>query len=521
MSPLRETLADSLTGGQLTEARAQLADMGKKYSDIRAETRKLSHEIENLKNGEGLREDYAGRSWNSRIALDSKWEILSGYAQHRVIQKSDVDLYHDLMSYSYQYCPLIKAAVDIKTRYTFGMAYSIEGKTDAAKEAIAAITEDLRNCHAIFGAQATLENDRELQKGGNAYFAIWIDEDPVQIRVWTSYEIGDVIFDPEDGDTPLYYIRTFTKNGEQVTRAYPSIYNNSPTQNMPRNIANTYTVDDSIVVYQMCEGRQAKQKWALSPYTAALPWNRAYEQFLLDFAAIVQIIRKYSTLFTTKESASQVAAIQTQFANEQRGPGETSVGNGIVATEGNDFKVIDAGSGKIVGPADSRYFLLQVCACTFVPENMLTGNLQTGNRASAQEMTANFLPVIEERQTMWTETFTEIFAFILQNNDFEVSFPPIRTEDAQTYLQTLIQAITLGSPGKWAGVMKPIDVIKAIYEGLDIPKPGEEDLNKLVAELEILIKTDPGANAALDSLTQATNLMNQAIKDSGKQAVKT
>jgi len=516
MPPLRETIADSISGGQLTEARAAVQKIGEQFSTIYSEARRLTREIEDLKTGGTLAEGYADQSWNGRLARDAHWQQLSGYAQHRVIQKGDVDLYHDLMSYAYQFCPLIKAAVDIKTGYTFGLSFNIESEVAANNTLIQDITNDLRNRHALFGAQAIAEADRELQKGGNIYLAMWIKQKIVQIRLWTSYEITDILFGPEDADIPLYYVRSWTDAKGLQTAAYPSIFNTAPAGIIQYN-GNTYTVDKTVVVYQMSEGRAVKQKWALSPYTSALHWNRAYEQFLLDFAAIVQIIRKYTTMFTTTGGNAQVTALQTAFANEQRGPHKEEVGNGLVATEGNDFKVIDAGSNKIVGPQDSRYLLLQVCTSTRVPENMLTGNLQTGNRASAQEMTANFLPIIEERQTMWTETFTEVFGFILGNPDFSVSFPPIRAQDSLTYLQTLVQAATLGQPGKLAGTMRPEDIIRAVYEALDVPVPDNATVEEMVQGIRDSIATDPAATAALDNLTQATNRMNSTVAEMMKK----
>jgi hypothetical protein len=517
MPPLNEQIADRITNGSLTEARTQVQALGEKYTELYSETRKLSRQVETLKEGGTLAEGYADHSWNDRLALDRKWQLLSGQAQHRIIEYSDVVSYYDLMSFSYHYCPLIKAAVDIKTRYTFGLSFSIESEIDANKTAIDEIMGDPRNRNAIFGAQALAMSDREIQKAGNIYLAMWIDESPVQVRVWTAYDITDVILDPNDGDTPLYYVRSWAPpGGGKKTVAYPSIFNPSPEINLPREFSG-YIVDPSIVVYQMSEGRAAKQKWALSPYTSALPWNRAYEQFLLDFAAIVQIIRKYSTMFTTNGGEAQVTALSTQFNHEQHGHHQQQVGDGIIATEGNDYKVIDAGSGKIVGPGDSRYFLLQVCASTGVPENMITGNLQTGNRASAQEMTANFLPIIEERQTMWNETFDEIFAFILNNRDFTVSFPPIRAQDALTYLQTLTQAATLGQAGKFAGTIRPEDFIRAAYEAMDIKVPDDMTIDEMVQAIMDAIATNPADTAALDNLTQATNEMNAAIAEMMKE----
>lgn len=514
MPPITETIADTITGGQLTEARnaaketgGQLVTVTGQYLEVLAETRRLSRDVETLKEGGVLAEGYADSSWQSRITTDRRWQLISGYEQHRIIQKSDVDLYHDLMAYAYMFSPLIKAAIDIKTRYTFGLSYSIESEVEGNQATINKVMDDPRNRNALFGAQAIAEADRELQKGGNIYIAIWWREDPVQIRVWSAYEISNVLTDPQDVDTPLFYVRSWTDaNGNQHTKAYPSLFNDGSAETL-------YEVDDSILVYQMSEGRGLKQKWAVSPYTSALPWNRAYEGFLLDFAAIVQTIRKYSTMFTTKGGEAQVSALQTQFAHETHGHHAQQVGDGLISTEGNDFKVIDAGSGKIVGPQDSRYFLLQVCASTGVPENLLTGNPQTGNRASAQELTTNFLPIIEERQTMWEETFTMIFGMILEDSRFDVSFPPIRSQDALSYLQTLTQAATLGQAGKFAGTIRPEDFIKAAYEAMDLKVPNDATIDEMVQGILDAIATDPAQTDALDNLTQATNQMNAVVRE--------
>jgi hypothetical protein len=510
--PPTEQIAERITGGQLSAARSALQEIGQKYTDLYSETRKLSREVEHLKDGGGmLAEGYADASWNNRLDLDRNWLVISGYQNHRVIQKTDENLYHDLLNYAYQYSPLLKAAIDIKTRYTFGLSYSVESEDEGTKELIAAIMDDPRNNAAMFGARAVSESDRELQRAGSLYFAIWPGAYPVpQVRVWTAYDIVDVLTDPNDSDTALFFVREWTDNSLVSHRAvYPSVFN--PVDSNTVTISGVdVTVDNSIRVYQMCEGRGIRQKWTISPLAAALPWNRAYEKFLLDFAVVVEMLRKYSTMFTTKGGDAQVTALQGQFAHDQSGHHANQLGNMLVGTEGNDLKVIDAGSGKIVGPADSRFYLLQICAVTGVPENLLTGNPQTGNRASAQELTTNFLPIIEERQTLWDDAFTAIFRAILgPDADFDVSFPPLRTQDALTYLQTLTQAATLGQAGKLAGTIRPEDFIRAAYEAMDLKVPDDATVDEMVADLIDRMNSDPGMAGALDNLTRATNNLMQ------------
>lgn len=507
MPNVREQIADRITGGQLSETRNALVTTQGQYKEVLAETRKLSRDIDNLKEGGMIAEGYNDGHWNSRLALDQQWSLISGASQHRVIQKSEVDLYHDLLNFDYHFAPLVKAAIDIKTLYTFGLSFSITSEAD--QDTIDEIMNDPKNSLAFFGQKAIIEADHDLQKSGNVFIAVYHKLNPVQIRAWSSYEIGDIINDPDDCDIPLYYIRSYTDAaGNYQTRAYPSIYNDDYAGIIKINGA-VAEVDNTVLVYHMSEGKGLKQKFALSPYTSALRWNRAYEGFLMDFAAIVKMIRKYTTMFTTTGGDAQVSALATQFNHEQHGHHAQQVGDSIISTEGNDFKVIDAGSSKIVGLSDSRAYLMQFCTAVKIPENMLTGNPQTGNRASSQELTSNFLPVIEERQTRWEEAFKTIFAKILGNTDSEISFPPLRSQDALTYLQGLMgAAVTQG--GTLTGVVRPVDLIRAVYESLDLKLPPETDVDQMVADMTDKMGQDPAMATALDNLAAAATRMQGA-----------
>ena len=130
-----------------------------------------------------LAEDYASCSWNDRLNRDRNWLLLSGYSQLRLIQKTDVDLYHDLLNYHYIFSPLVRGAIDLKTRYTFGLSFSIQSEITQNENRIKEIMNDPRNKVAFFDSQALFEADHELQKGGNIYVAVWRNTKPVQIRV--------------------------------------------------------------------------------------------------------------------------------------------------------------------------------------------------------------------------------------------------------------------------------------------------------------------------------------------------
>ena len=58
---------------QLAEARTALQEVSQKYTDLYSETRKMSRELETLKDGGAMfLEGYADASWNNRLELDRK-----------------------------------------------------------------------------------------------------------------------------------------------------------------------------------------------------------------------------------------------------------------------------------------------------------------------------------------------------------------------------------------------------------------------------------------------------------------
>ena len=70
MPPLRERIADTLTGGQLSGARHAAETTQQQYREVLAETRRLSRDLETLKEGGTLAEDYASGDWSNRLRRD-------------------------------------------------------------------------------------------------------------------------------------------------------------------------------------------------------------------------------------------------------------------------------------------------------------------------------------------------------------------------------------------------------------------------------------------------------------------
>jgi hypothetical protein len=511
-----ERIADAVSGGQLSQARKQSEMMQRTTEVLRQEVRGLTRKFERLSDGDGmLREDYAALDWITRLQQDREWALVSGAVRHRIIQKMEVEWYADLANYMWTYSPLIRRVIDVKTQFTFIKMFTVISKTKTLQNIIDAIMEDPLNRNAVFSKQAITEIDAELQKTGNIFVAVYTKSIPAmaQIRVFTAYEITDILYDPEDMNRPCFYLRTWIDNaGNEHQKLYPSAYNERPMINLT-GLYQGVEIDRKVVVYHMSAKKAIKQKWALTELTPVLRWAKAHEGFLEDFGSIVKSIRKYSTMFTTEGGQAQVSGLASQLQGnpEHLGmpPQSDPAGSTVISEVGNDFKVVDAGSGKIVGAEDGRYFLLMICAGTGTPETVLMGDPSTGNLATAKELSGPFMDLILDRQTAWEETFRMIFTQILgKGATFEVSFPPIRSTDATEYIDTLISAFTLNGQ-KPSGSMLTRDFIRGIYESLEIDLPTDEELDKMVSDMEQMTQ-DASAKPSLTTGDAFNKLANAA-----------
>jgi len=466
---------------------------------------------------ERMEEGYAGLDWANRIDRDYLWIRTSGAnaPQFRYMTKETIDIYADIANFMYVYNPLIKRIVDVKTQFTFARGFTVTSDIPEVEE----IQKDPLNKQAFFSHQAIGEIDGSLQRDGNVFIAIW--KDKKQVRAWSAYEIMDIVLDSEDASRPIFYLRSWLDDKNKMHKmAYPSVFAQKgdfpSSKTKLQYLGMSYEVDKDIVVYHMAAKKGIKQKFALSELVATCRWAKPHEKFLEDFAAIVSALRKYTHTMTTVGGSGKVNALKAQLQGDTNYMGtplqSQPAGSMIVSTEGNDLKVVDAGSNKIVGPGDSRYFLNMICASAGVPETLLTGDPSTGNLATAKELTGPFLTLTEERQTMWTDALEIIFKTILESDDFEVSFPPIRSQDALEYIQTLIAAATLGAPGMLAGTVDAKDFIGAAYEALDIPLDDEKKdaLGDGMGSAEPA--TPPGTDQALNQLAQAAQGLMEAAK---------
>lgn len=493
---------------------ATVKQLTKTVEDMSAAINNLTMQIED---GSATVEENYSATWSNRIDRDFQWVSVHSGAINRVknITKDIVDAYADQSAFLYTYNPLIKRVVEVKSQFTFARDFTITSKS--GKNAAESIYLDPLNQQGFFSHQAITEIDSELQQSGNVFIALW--KDSKQVRAWSSYEIADIILDKEDACRPIMYLREWVDEDDQIhRRAYPSIYVQSRDVSLRQGYVSwqgkDYEIDQDISILHVSTNKGIKQKFALSELVAACPWAMAHQKYIEDWGAIVAALRKYTHIVQTNGSSKKAGAIASQLSGNTNYMGtpfqSNPAGSTLVMQEGTDMKVVSAGKGMAVGPEDSRYFLLMVCAATSVPETYLTMDPSTGNLATAKEIGPVFIQMIETRQTLWKNAFNIILKFFTENDDYEVSFPPIRA-NIDAYVDN-VNKFAWGKDNKWTGAVTCRDYVIATYEALEWKLPPEDELDLIVADFEMRMQNSGEGESELSSLTQATKDLEAAVR---------
>lgn len=472
-------------GKALAEANSKINTLQGALTETVMEARALTRKVEMM---EEKQEESASGLYGLRLQRDIGWTQLTGNALNK-IQKSHLDSYAQTAEFFYLFNPLIKRAVDVRTLFTFSRGYDLsvdEASIKIKEKYIDPVIEDPYNEGAFTSQQAIEENDRILQETGNLFIAVFAGTTP-GIRTIRMEEITDIIRDENDSGRVLFYKRQFVTGTKSKVVYYPDI-NNADR----KTGANLIGVDWNVHILHVYTNKIRGLGFGMTDLAAACRWADAQGKFLEDWGAVVRAIRKYSSVVQTSGGQSTVNAITAQFAGSTANMNtplqSNPAGSSLVMGQGNDLKVVDAGSGKIVGPKDSRLFTLQVCAATGVPETILTGDPSTGNLATAKELTGPFLTMIESRQELWASVIKRLVQFILRSAGqkgvmVKVSFPPLSDYDVNDRIQALVSAATMDSK-MWANTMSPADFVRAIYETLDI-EISEDELSAIVDDAEM------------------------------------
>jgi hypothetical protein len=421
--------------------------------------------------------------------------------------------------------PLIKRGVLVKALYVWAQGVSVKYKDPALNKILQDFWDDPKNRVELTGHQAQLMKEIDMEVESNLFFTFFVrpTDGRVRVRTLPFDEVMEIISDPEDAKTAWYYARSWTERGfdktgiRRITRSrkacYPDWQYNPQTK--PAKVGGI-EVKWEAPIFHVKTGGMSGWKFGVSEIYAAIDWARAYKEFLEDVASLMRAYSRFAWKRITKGGKKAIAAEKAKLASTLATggtSGETNpppvTGSMAFLAEGTDLQPMQV-RGASISPEDGRRLLLMVAAAVGLPETYF-GDVSVGTFATAKTMDRPTELAMKERQTFWTDTFRQIFDFILlqamksteskikslgrvemviDNGEIEekivwngdvstmldIDFPPILEKDIQAAVQAVVTALTLN--GQQLTLLDEPTATRLILKAL-----AEDDVDEIMAEL--------------------------------------
>ncbi|HLF28212.1 MAG TPA: hypothetical protein VJG32_17925 [Anaerolineae bacterium] len=380
----------------------------------------------------------------------------------------------DALEASYYYWkrdPLMHRAVQLIKDYTFGRGVTWKAKEPRVSAVLSRFWKD-KNNRIIAKAVGQWELAERIQLAGEVFPIFFVNTftGHVKVRVVPPEEITDIITDPEDKDTTLYYQRTWVK---QAFRWETKTWSGGRTRRdfIPDwdNRAGEYSTGarrQGTLVYMHHIKINSHGSRGDPLYYNALPWIKAYKGFMEDRATLTLAAATYAFKQRIKGSKAAVARLRQQWLDISTRYGETGSTTGKERREGAQTIIenenvsleqfnFDTRSGNAY--TDGRMLRQQVAAGTGITEQNLTGDPSVANLASATQMEGPMLKMFESWQQLWKDEYSDIFEFVIDmaveygdlppdvDRTVEVNFPPIVIKDLPTIINAVAQLISAQS----------------------------------------------------------------------------
>ncbi|PRZ15155.1 hypothetical protein [Nesterenkonia sandarakina] len=366
---------------------------------------KLETLQENMAQLELSREDAGWQLLTSQGKQDMTREGIIRHAeQHRVMAIAN---------------PLVRRGLHLSAAYCFGQGVGTVAKGDAVNALVQDFLDDPVVRDVFAGAQANSRNQIALGTDGNLFFALPTDRltGAVTIRDIPMDEIAEIITAPGDKATVQYYLRVWAErdpaSGKYFNRkaAYPALRYSPVTKHkrIRLSASETAPVQWDVPVYHVAVNQLKGQQWGTADVFSAIPWARAYSDFLNDWAKLVKSLSKIAWMQTSKGKPGHSRQARAEAARMGDMPaGSTAVMSGETTLQAvpKTGATIDSESGRPLATMIAAGFGLPVTT-------LLSDPGQTGARATAETLNLPTRLVMEARQEVWRETRRQILEYVI------------------------------------------------------------------------------------------------------------
>lgn len=330
--------------------------------------------------------------------------------------------------------PLIKRAVELRIAYIWGQGVSITAKAngdEASEQDVNAVVQgfldDAGTKRVLSSAAAHETCERTLSTDGQMFFALYTDPlyGRVQPRSVPLAEVEDIICNPDDRSEPWYYKRT-----SWGTEILPVGLGAAASREVRRTVyhpAATYqpkskprTIDGNLVrwdapIMHLAVNRLDGWKFGIGDAYAAIPWARAYKDFLEDWLRLAKALSRFAWRAQAKgRNKDQVRAKLSQAPAAQPLTGAPQyAGATYIAPEGQGLEAIPK-AGATIDSDSGRPAAAMVASGMGLPVTMLLGDPGvTGARATAETLDTPTERTMEGRQNVWADFLRSLIDYVI------------------------------------------------------------------------------------------------------------
>lgn len=305
--------------------------------------------------------------------------------------------------------PLIKRGLALRAGYVWGKGVEIQARADGddgdaadgqgaeqdVNTVIQAFLDDAGNRKAFTGDTARQRLERALGTDGQYFVALFTAPltGKVQARTIPFDEIVDIITNPDDRTEPWFFKRVWApvsidqagQRAEGMRTAYYPALGYRPANPIPA-IEGVPVAWDAPVLHVHVNDLDG-WTWGVGDAFPALPWARAYRDFLADWVKVVRSLSQFSWRATAKGSKTQQIRAKLAARPQPQSLAENDrAGAMVVMNEGDALEAIPK-SGATIDAGSGRPVAAHVASALGVPVTMLTGDPGvTGARATAETL---------------------------------------------------------------------------------------------------------------------------------------
>jgi hypothetical protein len=250
---------------------------------------------------------------------------------------------------------------------------------------------------------------------GNVFIRFWISTDTGKVvcRGVPPTEIKELIHDPDDVDTIIYFKREFKKSiwhensyrDEQVTEFIPSV----DTIRNP-NLLDKIKVplkevnlglrrNQESFIYQFKVPTVSGRKWGMTQMASHLFWLREYKTLLRHITNLNKARSAYVMDVTVHGSEREV---QIERKKHRVPPSSGSV---IVHTDRVEYDYKNPNTGSANTAADLRSIKLMAVTGSGMPEHIVTGDASNANFSSTKSTNYPFMRMMQSYQEFWKAAY--------------------------------------------------------------------------------------------------------------------